>query len=250
MGALGVVYHPYETLDDRARTLAELSEILEEVGSEHVLIGGLAVGYHGRLRATVDVDLLVPRAQLGALAAALTARGYVVVEHPDRIRAYPPGVDPADSDAEAIADLVAREAHPVLEAAARHGQPARVLGHTVRIVSRGALVALKFHAAISPRRAMLDRQQDLVDIGRVVVKRFEPADERLAIEIAAHAYPGAEHELAALIDDLRHGQLEDRRPVDAARALHDNWGADSLPTAADREAFLASMSRPGRLRHW
>lgn len=206
MGAPGVVYHPYETLDDRARTLAELSEILDEIGSEHVLIGGLAVGYHGRLRATVDVDMLVPREKLAALAAALTTRGYAVVAHPDMVRAYPPGVDPAAADAEAIADLVAQEAHPLLEAAARHGQPARVLGHPVRIVARGALVALKFHAAISPRRAMLDRQQDLVDIGRVVVKRFDPADERLAIEIAAHAYPGAEHELAALLDDLRHGR--------------------------------------------
>jgi hypothetical protein len=206
VGVAGIAYHPYETLDDRARTLAELSEMLTEVGSEHLLIGGLAVGYHGRLRATVDVDLLVPRAKLASLAAALRQRGYAVVEHRDMLRAYPPGTDPAAEDAEAIADLVAREANPVLEHAARHGEPARVLGHQVHIASRGAQVALKFHAAISPRRQYLDRQQDLVDIGRVVRKRFTPADEQLALEIAAHAYPGAQHELARLLDDLRRGR--------------------------------------------
>jgi hypothetical protein len=54
MGIPGVAYHALETLDDRARTLAELSVIF---GSAHALIGGIAVGYHGRLRATVDVDL-------------------------------------------------------------------------------------------------------------------------------------------------------------------------------------------------
>jgi hypothetical protein len=200
----GVAQHPLETMDERARTLADLSAILEEVGSDHALIGGIAVGYHGRLRATVDVDLLVPRGKLDALARALRNRGYVVTHTQDMVRVYPPASDP--DHAEAIADLVAREANPVLEAAARVAAPATVLGHRVRIVPRGALVALKFHAAISLRRAIEDRYQDVADIGRIIKKRFEPGDEQLALEIAAHAYPGAEAELATLIDDLRHGR--------------------------------------------
>lgn len=91
-------------------------------------------------------------------------------------------------------------------AAAHHGEPARVLGHAVRIVSRGALVALKFLAAISTRRPLEDRYQDLADLGRIVAKRFAAEDEQLALEVAAHAYPGAERELAALLDDLRHSR--------------------------------------------
>jgi hypothetical protein len=117
---------------------------------------------------------------------------------------YPGGADPEQADS--IADLVAREANPVLEAAARVAEPATVLGHPVRIVPRGALVALKFHAAISTRRAISDRYQDVADIGRIVAKRFKPSDEQLALQIAAHAYPGAELELATLLDDLRHGR--------------------------------------------
>ena len=81
-----------------------------------------------------------------------------------------------------------------------------MLGHRVRIVPRGALAALKFHAAISVRRGIADRYQDVADIGRIMAKRFEPADEQLALQIAAHAYPGAEIELAALLDDLRNGK--------------------------------------------
>lgn len=120
------------------------------------------------------------------------------------VRVYPAKANPAD--AEAIANLVAAEANPVLEAAARVAEPATVLGHRVRIVPRGALVALKFHAASSPRRAIADRYMDVSDIGRVIGKRFDPADEQLALQIAAHAYPGAEAELATLIDDLRYGR--------------------------------------------
>jgi len=62
--------------------LAVLSVIFAEVGSEHALIGGIAVGDHGRLHAAVDVvDLLVPRGKLEALAQALRARGYVAATH-------------------------------------------------------------------------------------------------------------------------------------------------------------------------
>ncbi len=63
-----------EIMDDRARTLADLVVILEEVGSEHALVGGLAVGFHGRA-ATIDVDLLVPLGKLAGLSRALGARG-------------------------------------------------------------------------------------------------------------------------------------------------------------------------------
>jgi hypothetical protein len=51
--------------------------------------------------------------------------------------------------------------------------------------------------------------------------------------------------LSAYIARALGNQLEDQRRIDAARALHARWGASSLPTAADRAAFLARMARPG-----
>jgi len=169
-----------------------------------VVVGGLAVGYHGRPRATVDVDLLLPRSVLERVARALEAASYAVREHGDVVRVYPAGSDPASG--EAIADLVAREANPVLRAAFDAAEDATVLGHRVRVVRRGALVALKFHAAISPHRRIEDRYQDIADLGRVVTRGFDAEDAELARTIAAKMYPGAEDELDGVIDDLRHGR--------------------------------------------
>lgn len=126
--AVGVAYHPLETLNARAQTLDQLSAIFTEVGSDHALIGGIAVGYHARPRATVDVGFLVPRAKLDALAVALQQRGFIVVQTRDMVRVYPTDADPDDS--ESIADLVAQEATQVLEAAARLAEPARTCSDT------------------------------------------------------------------------------------------------------------------------
>lgn len=50
--------------------------------------------------------------------------------------------------------------------------------------------------------------------------------------------------LSAYIARALGNRLEDQRRIDAARALHASWGVSSMPTAADREAFLARMTRP------
>ncbi len=50
--------------------------------------------------------------------------------------------------------------------------------------------------------------------------------------------------LSAYIARALGNQLEDQRRIDAARELHASWGASAVPTATDREAFLARMSRP------
>ena len=192
-----------EVMDDRARDLQAMLYILQDVGANYVLIGGLAVGYHGRPRATIDVDMLVPSRFLKRITAAARDLDYVVRSFPGMIRVYPPGSGPK---AESIADFVSADANPVLRAAFRQVEPAELLGEHVQIVNRGALVALKFHSAVSPTRAPLDRQQDEVDIGRIVEKRFDAQDEETARTIAALSYPGAGDDFTELVDDLRHGR--------------------------------------------
>lgn len=49
--------------------------------------------------------------------------------------------------------------------------------------------------------------------------------------------------LSAYIARALGNQLEDQHRIDAARALHARWGMPSMPTAADREAFLTRMVR-------
>jgi hypothetical protein len=201
---MGVALTTWEVMDQRARMLAVLSDVFAEIGSEHALVGGLAVGYHARMRATVDVDVLVPRRKIGRIARALEARGYLVTRHEGMIRVYAAGADP-DRD-EAVADVVEREANAVLRHAAASTEDAVVLGHPVKIVSRGALVALKFHAAVSRTRRIEDRYQDLADIGRILAKEFSERDEELALRIAREMYPGARQELEAVLGDLRAGR--------------------------------------------
>lgn len=172
--------------------------------SEHALIGGIAAGYHGRLRATIDVDLLVPRSKLVGIGRALQARGYLVIGSGDHVRVYPADADPERDDA--IANLVAREANPVLDAAFDETEAATILGQPIRVVRRGALVALKFHATTSQDRRHADRLQDVVDIERIMVRQFDANDEALAVRIAGLAYDGAADELRELLDDLRAGR--------------------------------------------
>ncbi len=201
---MAVALTTYEIMDERAKMLGVLLDVFVETGTRHCLIGGLAVGYHGRPRATVDVDFLVSKRHIARVARALEARGYVVTRHEGMMRVYAPGATPGRD--EAIADLVAWEANPTLRAAARASEPAEVLGHPVQIVQRGALVALKFHAAVSPARRIEDRYIDVGDIGRVMRAGFDDDDRALALRIAETMYPGAPEQLAQLLDDLRHNR--------------------------------------------
>lgn len=189
-----------EIMDDRAYDLQTVLDLLRDVGARYALIGGLAVGYHGHQRATVDVDMLVPSRFLKRIGKAARGRGFIVREFPpDMIRIYAP-----DSD-EPFVDLVSADANPVLRAAFREVEPAEVLGQSVSVVGRGALIALKFHAAVSPTRAIEDKYQDVADIGHLI-RGSTRGDEGVARRVAALAYPGAGDDLDAMIHDLRHGR--------------------------------------------
>ena len=188
-------------MEERAKTLRELVDVLTAVGSDHVLIGGLAVGYHGRPRATLDIDLLIPGKKLIDVREALEGKGYDVRPFPGMIRTYRDRVS-----GESVADIVSREANPVLREAARHAEPAKLLGQSVNVIRRGALVALKFQAVISPDRKLADRYQDLADIGHVLAVHFDADDLRLAGTVAATIDGNARAQLEKLIDDLSHGR--------------------------------------------
>jgi hypothetical protein len=194
----GVIPHPDEVMADNKKVLADLLAIMADEDVRYVLIGGLVTGLYGKDRATVDVDMLIPRRAKERLVTALAKRRYVVKTSEDMIRAYKRGLP--------VADLVVREANAVLRAASAKTEPAVLLGLPVDVVPRGAFVALKFHAAISPTRQVHDRFQDVTDIASVIARGFTAADERLAKRVAAKIYEGADKELAVLIDSVRHGR--------------------------------------------
>jgi hypothetical protein len=197
-----------EVMNDRADDLRVMLGILRDAKANYTLIGGLAVGYHGYQRATVDVDMLVAGRLLKQVAKAAQDHGYVVTKFPDMIRIYPSGSkpwDPASND-EPFADVVSADANPVLRAAFKEAERAVVLGHHVNVVQRGALVALKFHAAISPDRMIEDKYQDVADVGHVIKAGFTRDDETDARRIASLSYSGAGDDFTEFLNDLRHGR--------------------------------------------
>jgi hypothetical protein len=59
--------------DTKVRVIDELGKIIRDNGLKPVLFGGMAVVLHGYKRATVDVDLLLSRADARALSRLLEA---------------------------------------------------------------------------------------------------------------------------------------------------------------------------------
>ena len=55
-------------------------------------------------------------------------------------------------------------------------------------------------------RRRFEQREIETHIERILTRKFDPDDERLARRIAALAYPGAENELDRLLDDLRTGR--------------------------------------------
>ena len=71
-------------------------------------------------------------------------------------------------------------------------------------------------------------------------------EERLVL--ARAAAKSERMSLSAYISRALVKQLEDQERLEAARELHRSWGRSGIPTAKDREEFLARMSRLRRRR--
>jgi hypothetical protein len=62
--------------EDLITTLDAVIDALNAAGVAYALCGGLAVNLHGHVRATRDIDLLIPRDQLDAVRAVLRPLGF------------------------------------------------------------------------------------------------------------------------------------------------------------------------------
>jgi len=138
------------------RTLEQIAARLGELNLDFALVGGLAVGVHGHLRLTVDVDILITAEGLARFKARWLGRGYVERFPGSRgIRDTATGV-PIDF-------LVAGEfpgdggPKPV-----RFPDPAAVprADGTYRVIDVRTLIELKLASGMSA----VDRLQDLADV--------------------------------------------------------------------------------------
>jgi hypothetical protein len=178
--------------------LADVARVLRMAGVRYVVVGAHAAnGYTGRPRTTIDVDVVVqfPKKAAKAIAAAypdLVMRDTAVV-----IR-FMAGED------EAI-DLMKPIGSKLWARLLKETREVDVEGEAVRIPTLEGVLAAKFAAMASPHRRVLDKQQDGVDFGRIVV-----ANKQIDLQALEHlgelVYAGGGAEIVKLVQDARAGR--------------------------------------------
>lgn len=140
--------------------LVGLTLLLEDQKIRFAIIGGIAVNVHGHSRATEDVDALVSK-----LPARTTDVEYMQKFGFYRSKSSTGTSQVLDSRSGGGVDLLLAQSSLDLWALKTAGQVS-VLGGTVPVVTRDALVGLKLRAASSPSR----KGKDLPDVLSVVLK--------------------------------------------------------------------------------
>ena len=190
-----------ELMDEQLDVLDRVVRALERARADWALVGGHAVSAHVRPRLTVDVDFLVEGRRREAVERALGDTGYTLRHDVDAVR-----VLRGPDDAEPVADLLFSDLHALWAEALHSASEVTYQGRTVRVVSRPALVAMKYLAAVSPRRSVPERYQDVTDIALLVTRGWTPQEAAETERLARLGHAGAAGELARLVDDLRAGR--------------------------------------------
>src|SRR3954463_9341911 len=121
-------------------------------------------GWTGKPRATEDVDVVVVQRHVKKSVGALTA----AFPHLD-VDDQPAVVRLRDRETGAVAIDVMKPNQSVIHAALKHTHTVRSGRQTYKVPSLEMALALKFAPMVSLYRADLDKQQDAVDFGRIVL---------------------------------------------------------------------------------
>ncbi len=145
---------------DLRAVLAALLDDLARAGVDHALIGGLGMAAHGVVRATQDIDLLVPGEEAERVDRIMRARGYEPLHASENVANYA-SADPALGRVDFL--FAKRAATRSMLARARHHRALE--GLAIRAVEPADLIGLKVQASSNdPRRRTLD----LADIARLL----------------------------------------------------------------------------------
>jgi len=167
--------------------------VLRSTGVAWAVIGAHAVDLYTRPRATEDLDIVVDARRLKTVLAALHAE-YGDIEVTD--------IGPALRLPAISLDIIRSDMQPVFHKAVHlavdHGG--------LPVAPAELLVVLKYLAAISPWRSPEDRQQDASDLIRLVRTLGEALDRETVLQHAQGVFPGAQAELAALLQRIDRGE--------------------------------------------
>jgi hypothetical protein len=167
--------------------------LLDRLGAKWTLVGAHAVNVYTRPRATVDVDFVIEGRMLKRILTGLEAE-FGELETTD--------IGAALRITNLSVDLIRSDNHPLFRAALDQGS---VRGGP-RVPPPELLVTLKFLSAVSPWRKPGERKQDAADLIHVYQAAGADFDRLAAIELSKSIYPGAERELAAVLDRIDGGE--------------------------------------------
>lgn len=167
--------------------------VLDRLGASWTLVGAHAVNAYVRPRATVDVDFVVDARMLKRILAELEAE-FGALDTTD--------IGAALRVTNLSVDLIRSDNHPLFRAALDRGQQRG----GPRVPPPELLVALKFLSAVSPWRKPGERKQDAADLINVYQSTGADFDRQAAMQYATTVYPGAERELAAMLDAIDRGE--------------------------------------------
>jgi hypothetical protein len=109
-----------------------------------------------------------------------------------------------DEDHEAI-DVMKPVKSPLWARLLTDARDLRIGNERIRIPVLEGVLAAKFASMLSPRRRLLDRQQDGIDFGRVV-EANQRIDEQLLAELGELVDAGGGKEILKLVADARAGK--------------------------------------------
>ena len=159
---------------DVRKTMRRLAERLASAGVGYAIVGGMALGEHGYVRMTEDVDVLVTREGLACFVEACVGRGYAPA-HEGAKRVF------RDSETGVRIDFVVSGEYP------GDGKPkpvsfpdpsdSSVEANGLRVLTLSRLVELKLAAGMSAP----GRLRDLADVQELI--RAEGLDESFADQL-------------------------------------------------------------------
>jgi hypothetical protein len=190
----------WDTMNEQTERIRRVVAVLRRRQLRYALVGGHAVSFHARPRTTVDMDFLVTARALPKIQADLRAAGFRVEGRGHELRAWDASANPEVD--EPVVDFVAAENNRAQAEALKTATDVTYQGILLRVVTRPALVALKFISATSASREHGDRLQDAADISRVVKTAWTRADGREAKRIVELWNRGAGLDLARFADDV------------------------------------------------
>jgi hypothetical protein len=133
------------------KQLAELTAMLTHIAVPHALIGGLALASHNVIRATQDVDLLVPLEKADEVDSQLKQIGYQCVHRSSNAGNYVRGMERADF-------LYA--SRPIARGLLAGAKELTTSLGVLRVISPEGLIGFKLQGLVNDPR----RTQDLEDI--------------------------------------------------------------------------------------